>query len=125
MDAFASSDPELAELAKSLGESCSLPYLPPKSYAILFQAVSEQLKDNPFSLGETSRGARDRCPGLGIAIPRSAINSVLKLVLTTPHRFGAGNDTPEALASAMITAVTIASPDSPKSELERLFLGEL
>ena len=124
-DTFALEDPELAAASKRLQAEHGVPYLSPASYAVLFKAISEELQNNPFSLGGTSKGARDRCPALGTAIPRSAINSVLKSILTTPHRFDEGKDQPAVLAAANVSAISKLSPDTPVATLEQLFASKL
>ena len=124
-DAFALADPELASVAKQLQTEHGVPYLSPESYAVLFRAIALELEQNPFSLGGTSKGARDRCPTLGTAIPRSALNAVLKMILTTPHRFGEGTDQPNVLAAALLSAVSKLSPDTPVATLEKLFVSAL
>lgn len=124
-DLFAIEEPELAPIAKALHTEHSIPYLSPESYAVLFRAISQELQSKPFNLGGTSKGARDLCPALGKAIPRSAINFILKSILTTPHLFGKGRDQAEILAAANISAISKLSPDTPAAILEQLFASKL
>jgi hypothetical protein len=80
--------PDLAAFASRINRVTGTPLLSPSEYALVFDALEEELKRNPYFLTTTSRAVRDRCIELGSPIPRKPISFILQGILYAGHTFG-------------------------------------
>jgi hypothetical protein len=92
------SDNDFAAAARQTHEATGQPLLTPHEYAVLFNAIADDLAAHQFQLAETGKRVRDRCRASGEAISRADVNFVLQGLLFSGHEFGKGQDTPALLA---------------------------
>lgn len=72
----------------------------------IFEALSDEIADNPFNLRDTSKNVRDRCAKNDVPVPRSLVNTILKGIHFSGHSYEADVDqSPAVLARAFSDSV--------------------
>ena len=103
--------PELTKLINRIHQATSTPNLTPKQYAVLFASIADELKENPYNLTRTSKGARDRSIERGESISRSNVSFVLKGIIYKGHRFSK-RDSAKSLATIYRDSVLARCQDT-------------
>lgn len=95
-------DEPLGTFANRVSRVTGTPQLTPEEYALLFQAISDELGRSRYNLTATSKAVRDLCIERGRAISRANVSFVLRGITYTGHRFGKSpeGDAPHALAQS-------------------------
>ncbi|MBX7235299.1 MAG: NYN domain-containing protein [Caldilineales bacterium] len=78
---------DLADLIRRIHQGTGTPDLSPGQYAVLFEAIADELKENAYNLTQTSKSVRDRCIERGETISRADVGFVLKGIIYKGHRF--------------------------------------
>jgi hypothetical protein len=99
-DPLSSLDPALAALINRIGNLTDAPKLTPLGHAIVFQAITDEVKVSRYQLTRTSKAVRDRCIEVSSDIPserrpqisRGDINFILHGLWYQGHRFNDGAD---------------------------------
>ena len=94
-DPLASLDPALASLSRRISNLTDAPKLTPLGHAVVFRAISDEVKVNRYQLTRTSKAVRDRCIEVSSDIPpetrpqisRGDINFILHGLWYQGHRF--------------------------------------
>lgn len=122
---------ELAELINRVHQATGTPDLTPSQYAVLFEAIAEELAENAYNLTQTSKAVRDRCIERGQAVSRGDVGFVLKGIIYRGHRFSK-RDTAPALARIFRNSVLTRCEDvelelseAEKSLVDAWILGGL
>ena len=102
--------PELEQLIQRIHQATGAPDLTPQQYAVLFKAIAEDLKEQPYNLTRTSKSVRDRCIEQGESISRADVSFVLKGIIYRGHRFSK-RDTPLTLAKIFRDSVLTRCED--------------
>jgi hypothetical protein len=74
---FEHEHPELYGLAHRVHKLTETPGLMPEHYRKIYEAISEEVNENGFSLTTTSKNVRDRCHDMGLPVSRANVNFVL------------------------------------------------
>jgi len=101
---------ELAELINRIHQATGTPDLTPAQYAVLFEAIAEELAENAYNLTQTSKAVRDRCIERGQAVSRGDVGFVLKGIIYRGHRFSK-RDTAPVLARIFRNSVLTRCED--------------
>ncbi len=122
---------ELVELINRIHQATGTPDLTPTQYAVLFEAIAEELAENAYNLTQTSKAVRDRCIERGQAVSRGDVGFVLKGIIYRGHRFSK-RDTAPVLArifrNSVLTRcedVELALSEAEKSLVDAWILGGL
>lgn len=86
-DKFKALSPGLAAFASRINRVTGTPLLSPSEYALVFNVLEEELRQNPYFLTATSRAVRDRCIELGSSVARRAVNFILQGIIYGGHVF--------------------------------------
>ena len=101
----------LPDLIERIHQATGTPDLSPRQYQVLFDAVADELRQNPYNLTRTSKAVRDRCIEEGESISRSDVAFVLKGIIYRGHRFSR-KDTPVGLARVFRSSVITRCEDA-------------
>lgn len=77
----------LRDFARRISQVTGAPLLHPEEFEAVFQALEEELRENTYSLFQTSKAVRDRCIEKGFEIPRKSVNFLLQGIAHTGHQF--------------------------------------
>lgn len=69
---------EVDDVIEVVASCTGAPRLSQRQLRVLFEQLAEEIRENEYELGATSRAVRDRCEALGEPIGRNAINFILK-----------------------------------------------
>ncbi len=78
---------DLADMIRRIHQGTGTPDLTPTQYAVLFNAIADELKENAYNLTQTSKAVRDRCIERGETVSRADVGFVLKGIIYKGHRF--------------------------------------
>ena len=101
----------LPDLIERIHQATGTPDLSPRQYQVLFDAIADELRQNPYNLTRTSKAVRDRCIEEGESISRSDVAFVLKGIIYRGHRFSR-KDTPSGLARVFRSSVVTRCEDA-------------
>jgi hypothetical protein len=138
-DPLSSLDPALASLIRRISNLTDAPKLTPLGHAIVFRAISDEIKVSRYQLTRTSKAVRDRCIEASSDIPpenrpqisRGDINFILHGLWYQGHRF---NDDADALRLAEIyrdnilalsNSALITLNDHERGTIDEWILSEL
>ncbi|MCO6453570.1 MAG: NYN domain-containing protein [Caldilineales bacterium] len=79
--------PEWHTLVSRIHQATGTPDLTPAQYGLLFTAIAEELRHQPYNLTRTSKSVRDRVIEQGESISRANVSFVLKGIIYKGHRF--------------------------------------
>ncbi len=102
--------PGLDDLIARVHKATGTPDLKPNQYAVLFDAIAEEVRENPYNLTQTSKAVRDRCIERGESISRGDVSFVLKGIIYKGHRF-AKRDSAAGLAKEFRDSVMARCED--------------
>lgn len=122
---------DLADLIRRIHQGTGTPDLSPTQYAVLFNAIADELKENSYNLTQTSKAVRDRCIERGETVSRADVGFVLKGIIYKGHRFSK-RDSAATLARvfrnsvlARCEDVEMELSDSDKALVDSWILGGL
>lgn len=114
-------------LIDKLSNLIGIPDLSPNEYSEIFDILSEHTQQYGYQFAETSKAVRDKCKAKGINISRININSILRGIYYTGHRFSK-QDTSNMLHTKFIENVnklierhSILLNSQEKEQLNMLF----
>ena len=84
---------ELSAFARRVSRVTGAPLLRPEDYAVVFKALEDELREEDYFLGSTSRNVRDRCALRGHPVSRNYLSFILKGITYGGHDF---NEKPRA-----------------------------
>lgn len=100
VDRFEGCPDELVELAQRVHNITDAPLLSPVEYATMFRFIAQAITEEPFHLTQTSRRVRDWCLEDGRAVPRQAVNFLLKGLTYAGALSSSSDHSPQSLAGA-------------------------
>jgi hypothetical protein len=89
-------------LIRQVHEATGVPWLSPRDFKGLFEAICADVALNPFQLSDTGKRVRDRCRDAGLDVSREDVNWVLRGLLLCGHEFGQGSDDVRTLSYRLV-----------------------
>ncbi len=104
LDPIAEHYPHLAELTRRIQQITGAPRITPDEFAVLFQALSDELAAHSYHLNTTSKAVRDLCIERGHTLSRAAVTWILRGIAYSEHplHLGPEANTPERLARSFL-----------------------